>query len=160
MPEPYSVLFVCTGNSCRSQMAEALLRHHGGKRFSAFSAGSNPAGYVHPLALATLEKLGVSTEGLRSKSWDEFASTRLEVILTVCDHAASQPCPVWPGHPATAHWGLPDPSFIPGSEEKREAAALEVAGRLERWLKQFIALPLDDLSPEQLKAELRRIVNE
>lgn len=157
MPAPYTVLFICTGNACRSQLAEAILRHLGGSRFIARSAGSNPAGYVHPLAIETLRSLGISTHGLYSKSWNEFANERNDIIITVCDHAATQPCPTWPGHPATAHWGLPDPSFHTGSDEDRLAAAQAVAHQLQLWIGQLVALPLDTLSPAQLKAELQRI---
>jgi len=157
MPAPYNVLFICTGNACRSQMAEALLRHIGGERFNARSAGVEPAGYVHPVALETMRRMNVPTDGLYSKSWDQFADDPHDIIITVCDYAAIQPCPSWPGRPATAHWGLPDPSFHPGSEEDRLNAALGIAQRLRRWIEQLTALPLDELTADQLRKELERI---
>jgi len=157
MPEPYNILFLCTGNSCRSQMAEALLRHLGGSRFNAYSAGSHPAGYVHPLATESIRLMGISTAGQYSKSWDEFADTRIDIVLTLCDHAASQPCPVFPGPAVRAHWSLPDPVFAPGTDEERLAFAQLVANRLRSWIEQLIRLPLDILSPQQLRAALERI---
>ena len=157
MCEPIKVLFICTGNACRSQMAEALLRHRGGDRFEARSAGSDPAGMILPLALATMQRMGVSTEGQYSKSWNTFADDENDIIITVCDHAAQRPCPTWVGHPATAHWPLPDPTFAPGSDEDRSNAAAEVARRLEHWISQLLTLPLDRLTPDQLKSELGRI---
>lgn len=157
MGAPFSVVFVCTGNSCRSQMAEALLRQMGGPRFIARSAGSHPAGYIHPLAIETMRRMGIPMNGQHSKSWNELAGETHHIIITVCDSAASQPCPVWPGHPATGHWSLPDPSLCPGADEERLAAAAGVADRLRRWLHQLIALPLETLTPEQVRSELRRI---
>ncbi|MBI4580631.1 MAG: arsenate reductase ArsC [Planctomycetes bacterium] len=153
----YRVLFVCTGNCCRSQMAEALLRHLGGDRFAAFSAGSQPAGFVHPLAIETMRRLGVSTEGQYSKSWDEFADQPMDLIITVCDSAASQPCPQWPGRPATAHWSLPDPSFLPGSEADRLDAAMAVAQQARGWIERLIALPLGEMDETQRRAAVRGI---
>lgn len=157
MPEPYTVLFLCTGNCCRSQMAEALLRHLGGARFRALSAGSHPAGFVHDLTLETMRQMGVSTVGLCSKSWDEFAETPIDIVLTLCDRAASQPCPAFPGLAARAHWPLPDPAFAQGTEEQRLAFATQVAGRLRGWIEKLTRLPIDKLSPQQLRAELERI---
>jgi arsenate reductase (thioredoxin) len=157
MTEPYRVLFICTGNCCRSQMAEALLRHMGGGRFVASSAGSNPAGYIHPLAAATMQDMGVAMDGQYSKSWDAAAEEPHDIIITVCDSAASQPCPTFPGHPVVAHWSLPDPSFLPGTEEERLQAAAGVAGTLHRWLQRLIDLPLETLTTKELRAELRRI---
>lgn len=159
MPAPYRVLILCTGNACRSQMGEALLRHHGGDRFVAHSAGSNYAGYIHPIAIQTMARMGIPMDGQFSKSWSRFGDTEFDIIITVCDSAAHEPCPNWPGRPATAHWGLPDPSFHPGPEEERLEYAESVARRLERYIQQMIALPLDDLTPEQLKDELERIYN-
>ncbi len=157
MPAPYNVLFICTGNACRSQMAEALLRHMGGDRFNAHSAGTEPAGFIHPLVIETMERMNVPIEGQYSKGWNEFAREPHDIIITLCDNAASQPCPAWSGNPATAHWSLPDPSFYPGSEHDRRAAAEAIARRLQYWIGQLITLPLDNLTPDQLKSELQRI---
>ena len=160
MPAPYRVLFLCTGNCCRSQMAEALLRHLGGDRFIAHSAGSDPAGFVHPLAINAMAEMGISVEGQRSKSWDEFADEPHDIVLTLCDSAAGAPCPTWPGHPATAHWGLPDPSFARGGDKDRLAAAMTVARQLRNRIERMTALPLDALTPSQLRAELQRIAED
>lgn len=157
MPEPYKVLFLCTGNCCRSQMAEALLRHIGGDAFEVRSAGSSPAGYIHPLVFDAMEALKVPVENQRSKSWNEFTADANDIIITLCDSAASEPCPTWPGHPATAHWSTPDPSFMPGTEKDRIEAATAIARRLKEKIERLTQLPLDDLSPEQLKTELNRI---
>lgn len=157
MPKPYTVLFLCTGNSCRSQMAEALLRHLGGEKFQALSAGSHPAGYVHELALETMRRMGVSTAGLYSKSWDEFVATPIDIVLTLCDHAAGQTCPAFPGPAVRAHWSLPDPAFAQGTEDQRMAFAMQVASRLRGWIEKLSRLPIEKLSPQQLRAELERI---
>lgn len=157
MPEPFTVLFLCTGNSCRSQMAEALLRHLGGEKFQALSAGSHPAGYVHDLALETMRRMGVSTAGLYSKSWDEFVATPIDIVLTLCDHAAGQTCPAFPGPAVRAHWSLPDPAFAQGTEDQRLTFAMQVASRLRGWIEKLCRLPIDKLSPQQLRAELERI---
>ena len=151
------VLLLCTGNCCRSQMAEALFRHMAGSRFDIGSAGSHPAGYIHPLAIETMRRMNVPMDGQYSKSWDEFANLQNDIIITLCDNAAITPCPSWPGHPAASHWGLPDPSFASGTEEQRLAAAASVARRLEQMFKQFLALPIEDLSPQELKTALDRI---
>ena len=122
---PFNVLFLCTGNSARSILAEGLLRGLGGDRFQAYSAGSTPKGEVHPLALATLGSFSLPADGYRSKSWDEFAqpgSPNMDFIITVCDNAAGEVCPVWPGQPMTAHWGIADPAAVEGSEEARRKA--------------------------------------
>src|SRR5207244_404026 len=129
-----NVLFVCTGNSARSIIAEALLNHRGSGRFRAYSAGSHPVGRVNPLALDVLAQQGVSTDGLRSKSWDEFAAPAapsMDMIYTVCDAAAQEVCPVWPGHPVTKHWGLPDPAAAHGSDDERRAAFLRTFQALD-----------------------------
>ncbi len=124
------VLFLCTGNSCRSQMAEAILRHLGGDRFEALSAGSYPAGFVHPLALEAMRRMNIPVTDPASKSWNEFATTRLDVVITVCDSAAAETCPIWPGAPIMAHWSLPDPAFHSGAEEERIEFTMRVARRL------------------------------
>ena len=125
------VLFVCMGNACRSQMAEAILRHVGGDRFEAFSAGAMPAGFVHALAEAAMERMGIPMEDPVSKGLATFQQTALDVVITLCDEAAACPRPVWTGDPITAHWGLPDPSYFPGTDEERLAFALKVAERLK-----------------------------
>lgn len=139
------VLFICTHNSARSILAEALLNHFGGGRFRGHSAGSSPSGKVHPLALATLERMHVPTTGLRSKSWSEFAAPgapEMDFVFTVCDSAAGEVCPVWPGHPMRAHWGLPDPSAVQGAPEEAERAFHDTALALKRRIGLFF-LPLD-----------------
>ena len=152
-----SVLFLCTGNACRSQMAEALLRHHGGDRFEALSAGSHPAGFITPLARDVMQHLGVSMEGQRSKSWNEFANRPIDLVITLCDDAAATPCPVWPGTPVRAHWSLPDPTFHAGTPEERFAFALAVARRLQRKIRALVDLPVRDLPPDRLRAELESL---
>lgn len=158
MTEPVrNVLFLCTGNSARSILAEALLNHWGAGKFKAFSAGSFPKGEPHPLALEVLRHLGLSTEGLRSKSWSEFAgpeAPHMDFILTVCDQAAGEVCPIWPGHPATAHWGMPDPAAVGGSHDERLAAFHETARVLHLRIQYFLALRFKELRREQLHAHL------
>jgi arsenate reductase len=154
---PYNVLFLCTGNSARSVMAEAILNQRGRGRFRAFSAGSHPAGQVNPFTLDVLRKHGHATEGLRSKSWDEFAmpgAPTMDIVITVCDSAAGEVCPVWPGRPATAHWGFPDPAAFQGSDNDKRAFFAEVYGRIEKRLEAFAALNLDRLDPARLKHAL------
>ena len=129
-PDTPKVLFLCTGNSCRSQMAEAILRHLSGDRFEALSAGSNPSGFIHPLAIQTLQRLHVPLENQTSKSWNEFAHEPVDVVITLCDQAAEKTCPIWKGVPICAHWPLPDPSFHPGSEEDRIEFTVRIARRL------------------------------
>jgi arsenate reductase (thioredoxin) len=140
----YNVLFLCTGNSARSILAEAYLNAAGRERFRAYSAGSHPAGKVNPFALELLRAQGIDTAGLRSKSWDEFAkpdAPRFDFVLTVCDHAAAQPCPVWPGQPVTAHWGVADPAAVQGSDEEKRKAFLkaftELSRRIDRLLNEI-----------------------
>jgi arsenate reductase (thioredoxin) len=140
-------------------MGEALLRHLGGDRFKPLSAGTHPAGFVHPLVLETMKRMGVSTNELYSKSVYDLADSHPDIVLTVCDNAAREPCPIWPGKAVTAHWGLPDPAFAPGTEEERLTVAGDVAAQLRRWIEQLISLPLDNLPPGQLKAELARIAS-
>ncbi len=134
------ILFLCTGNSCRSQMAEAILRHLASDRFEAMSAGSRPAGFIHPLAIEVMRNMNVPLENPRSKSWDEFSDKPVDVVITVCDAAAGMVCPVWSGAPISAHWSVPDPSEHPGSEEERLEFALRVAERLRVKIEAFIDL--------------------
>jgi arsenate reductase (thioredoxin) len=153
---PFNVLFLCTGNSARSILAECLLREFGKDSFRAYSAGSYPKGEVHPLALRLLSERRISTEGLRSKSWDEFAEPSAPVmnfVFTVCDQAAGEVCPVWPGQPVTAHWGIPDPAAADGSEAERMLAFR----MLERRIKLFLTLPLASLDRIALKREVDAI---
>lgn len=159
---PFNVLFLCTGNSARSILAEGLLNGLAGDRFRAYSAGSTPKGEVHPLALATLASYSLPVDGYRSKSWDEFAAPdapRMDFIITVCDNAAGEVCPFWPGHPLTAHWGVPDPAGHAGSEAERAKAFHDAARMLKRRIELFLSLPHDKLDALSLQAELRGIGN-
>ena len=143
-----NVLYICTGNSARSIIAEALVRELGAGRFVAFSAGSHPKGEVHPLALETLQTFGVSREGLRSKSWDEFArpdALPMHFVFTVCDQAAGEVCPVWPGQPITAHWGLPDPAAVDGEPEACRRAFVDTFVAMKRRIELMLSLPLASL---------------
>ena len=152
----YNVLFLCTGNSARSILAEVLIDHWGRAQFKGYSAGSFPKGAVHPLALELLERLRLSTDGLRSKSWDEFArpgAPVMDFVFTVCDQAAGEVCPVWPGNPTIAHWGVPDPAAVQGTEEQRRQAFRDAYNRLETRIKLFVALPLARLSKARMRAE-------
>lgn len=155
-----NVLFLCTGNSARSILAEALLASHGKNRFRAFSAGSHPTGTVHPLALDILSKNRLATEGLRSKSWEEFASPGappLDFVFTVCDNAAGEVCPVWPGQPITAHWGVEDPAAVEGDESVRRRAFLNAYTVLRTRIQLFVNLPLTSLDRLALAQRLRDI---
>lgn len=159
MPDKiYTVLFLCTGNSARSILAEALMNHHGKGRFKAYSAGSQPKGAVHPQALRLLSGLGLDTQGLRSKSWDEFSgpgAPEFDFIFTVCDNAAGETCPVWIGHPMTAHWGIEDPAVVEGSGQ---AEAFRQALRyLRKRIELFLALPLDSLDRLATENKLKDI---
>jgi arsenate reductase (thioredoxin) len=156
----YNVLFLCTGNSARSILSEAILNQHGRGRFRAFSAGSHPTGRVNPLALALLERMKIPTEGLRSKSWDEFAAPgapALDFVFTVCDNAAGEVCPVWPGQPMTAHWGIPDPAGVEGSEIARTDAFRDAFRVLERRIGLFTSLPIASLDRLTLSQKVRDI---
>jgi arsenate reductase len=156
----YNVLFLCTGNSARSILAEALLRQRGSGRFATFSAGSFPKGKVNPYALALLRSRGLPTEGLRSKSWEEFSrpgTPQMDFIFTVCDQAAEEPCPIWPGHPATAHWGLPDPAAVDGSEERKREAFLAAYETLETRIRLFATLDPETLDAAALTRALATI---
>jgi len=144
----YNVLFLCTGNSARSILAEAILNALGHGTFHAYSAGSQPKGEVHPLALDQLRKAHLPTEGYRSKSWSEFAvpgAPAMDFVFTVCDNAANEVCPVWPGHPMTAHWEVPDPAAIQGTEDEKQKAFLNAYLQLQRRIELFLALPLETL---------------
>ena len=149
MPPPIqNVLFLCTGNSARSILGEAILNHLGRGRFRAFSAGSHPNGQVNPLALEEIRRMGLPGDGYRSKSWDEFAvpgAPAMDFVFTVCDSAAAEACPVWPGHPVTAHWGIEDPAAVTGSEDQRRQAFRQAALVLWRRIELFLSLPLDKL---------------
>lgn len=155
---PLNVLFLCTGNSARSIMAESILRREGADRINAFSAGSHPTGSVNRRAIALLQGVGYPTEGLRSKAWDEFAAPGappLDVVITVCDNARGEICPVWPGHPATAHWGVPDPAAVDGTEDIRRAAFERAFRLLLARIRPFTRLPFDTLDGPSLTARLR-----
>jgi arsenate reductase len=160
---PYNVLFLCTGNSARSILAEALLNHRGKSNFRAFSAGSHPTGRVNPHALHLLESASLPIAGLRSKSWDEFAipgAPRMDFVFTVCDRAAHEVCPLWPGQPVTAHWGVPDPAAVAGSQEQIERAFQEAFLTLDRRIGLFLSLPLSSLDQLAIKKEIDRIGDE
>ena len=159
----YNVLFLCTGNSARSIMAEGLLNHKAKGRFTAYSAGSHPSGAPRPEALAQLEQAGISTAGLRSKSWDEFAvagAPHIDFIFTVCDNAASEVCPLWPGHPITAHWGIADPAAVKGKPEEIARAFHEAFVLLDRRINLLLALPLSELDARAIEERLKQIGRE
>lgn len=160
MPTPYNVLFLCTGNSARSVLAEALLNRLGEGRFCAFSAGSMPKGQVHPQALLLTRALGFEDSAFRSKAWDEFAAAGappLDFVITVCDNAAGEVCPVWPGQPITAHWGIPDPAAATGSDAEVAVAFREAARQLRNRIELLLALPAEKLGRVSLQAKLRDI---
>jgi protein-tyrosine-phosphatase len=157
---PYNVLFLCTGNSARSILSEALLNQRGGDQFRAYSAGSHPNGRVNPFALDLLKANRFPVEGLRSKSWDEFArpdAPELDFIFTVCDNAAGEVCPIWPGQPMTAHWGIPDPAAVEGSDADKRAAFMDAFRILERRISLFLSLPLRSLDRLSLHHRLADI---
>jgi arsenate reductase (thioredoxin) len=156
----YNVLFLCTGNSARSIMAEAILNKKGKPNFTAYSAGSHPSGQVRPEAIKQLETAQLPTEGLRSKSWDEFAkpgAPHLDFVFTVCDNAAKEVCPIWPGQPMTAHWGVPDPAAVAGTPEQIERAYRDAFMMLERRISLFLSLPLSSLDKLAIQKEINRI---
>ncbi len=160
MAAHYNVLFLCTGNSARSILAEAILNHKSGGTFTAHSAGSHPSGVVRPEALRQLAAVGIPTDGLRSKSWDEFAvpiAPSMDFVFTVCDNAANETCPFWPGHPVTAHWGIPDPAAVQGTEPEIARAFREAYIALDRRIVLFLALPVATLEQMSLQRELDRI---
>ncbi|QJR16092.1 arsenate reductase ArsC [Usitatibacter palustris] len=156
----WNVLFLCTGNSARSILGEAILNAAGADRFRAFSAGSYPNGTVNPLALELLAKNGIPVEGLRSKSWDEFArpdAPAMNFVFTVCDSAGAEVCPVWPGQPVTAHWGIPDPAAVDGTDDEKRKAFLEAYAVMQRRISLFTNLPLRSLDRLALQQRLREI---
>jgi arsenate reductase len=160
MSNHYNVLFLCTGNSARSIMAEAILNHKGEGRFTAYSAGSHPTGAPRPEALRQLESVGISTGGLRSKSWDEFSAPdapRMDFVFTVCDNAANEACPFWPGQPMTAHWGIPDPAAIKGTPEEIDRAFRDAFVVLDRRIGLFLSLPLSSLQQLSIQREIENI---
>jgi len=160
MARHYNVLFLCTGNSARSIMAEAILNVKGKPSFTAYSAGSHPTGTVRPEALRQLELTKIPAQGLRSKSWKEFASPdapKLDFVMTVCDNAAKEMCPIWPGQPTSAHWGVPDPAAVKGSEAEIERAFREALLLLSRRIDLFLSLPLEKLDNLAIKRELDSI---
>lgn len=156
----YNVLFLCTGNSARSIMAEKLMEHWGKGKFKAYSAGSFPNGQVNPFAIETLQSHGLSVDGLRSKSWDEFSvegAPHLDFVFTVCDNAAGEVCPIWPGHPMTAHWGVEDPAAVEGTDEVKLDAFRKVSHYLENRIKLFVSLPLSTLDDMKIKEKIDAI---
>ena len=156
----FNVLFVCTGNSARSILAEGLLNQLGNGRFHAWSAGSHPKGVVHPLALQTLSDLHLPADGFASKSWEVFAQSdapKMDFVFTVCDNAAGEVCPVWPGQPMTAHWGVPDPAALIGSEAEQRRAFRDAAHALRRRIELMLALPFEKLAPMSLQQQLDAI---
>jgi len=162
MSKHYNVLFLCTGNSARSIMAEALLNHKGKANFTAYSAGSHPSGTPRPEALAQLESAGIGIEGLRSKSWDEFAAPgapHLDFVFTVCDNAANETCPDWPGRPMTAHWGIPDPAAVKGTPEEIARAFRDAFEILDHRIGLFLSLPLATLQELAIQKKISKIGN-
>jgi len=159
----YNVLFLCTGNSARSVLAEVQLNFLGAGRFRAYSAGSHPKGIIHPLTLQLLEQMGLPTEGLRSKSWNEFATPDapvMDFVFTVCDQAAGEQCPVWPGQPITAHWGVLDPAAVDGSEDTKRRAFKDAATTLQKRIELFKSLPLASLDRLAIKKKVTDIGKE
>jgi protein-tyrosine-phosphatase len=157
---PFNVLFLCTGNSARSILAEQLVNHWGKGQFRGFSAGSQPKGQVHPIALGLLEQMRLPTDGLRSKSWDEFAvpgAPKLDFVFTVCDNAAGEACPVWPGQPMTAHWGVEDPAAVEGPDTEKWLAFRQAFKELENRVKIFTSLPIRSLERIKLQERLDAI---
>jgi arsenate reductase len=160
MQRRYNVLFLCTGNSARSIMAEAILNRRGSPHFTAFSAGSHPRGEIHPTALRQIENAKLPTTGLRSKSWEEFTkpdAPHLDCLITVCDNAAKEVCPIWPGQPMTAHWAIPDPAAVEGSQAQIDRAFLDAFTILDRRINLFLCLPFPSLDKLALKKEIDEI---
>ena len=163
MERPYNILVLCTGNSARSIIGEALFNTLGAGRFKAFSAGSHPTGKVNPFAIEQVQALGYPLEGLRSKSWDEFAqpdSPQMDFIVTVCDKAAGEMCPLWPGQPVTAHWGFPDPAAVEGSDEEKRAAFASTLRQIRNRVQLFLSLPLETLDRMAIENRMKAIGRE
>jgi arsenate reductase (thioredoxin) len=163
VPEPYTVLFLCTGNSARSIMAEAILNHKGRPSFTGYSAGSHPSGAVRPEALRQLAAAHIPTDGLRSKSWDEFAhagAPKFNFVITVCDNAKNEVCPVWPGQPIAAHWGVPDPAAVQGTADQIAKAFRDAFFTLDRRISLFLALPLASLDRLATQNALNKIAHQ
>jgi arsenate reductase len=163
MQKPFNILILCTGNSARSIMGEALFNTLGAGRFKAYSAGSHPTGVVNPFAIELVQALGYPAEGLRSKSWDEFAqpgAPEMDFVVTVCDNAAGEVCPLWPGHPVTAHWGFPDPAAVEGTDEVKRAAFALVMRQIRDRVQQFLSLPLETLDRMAIEDRMRAIGNQ
>ena len=160
---PYNILFLCTGNSARSILAEGLVNHLSHGRFKGYSAGSQPMGRVNPLAIETLQQLGCDTDGMSSKSWDVFAAAdapKMDFIITVCDSAAGEACPYWPGAPMTAHWGFPDPSHVEGDDEAKRLAFARTAQAISHRLRLLLSLPMEKLDRLSLQNELRALATQ
>jgi len=158
----YNVLFLCTGNTARSILAEAYLNQAGRERFKAHSAGSKPGSAVHPRALALLQKHRIPTDGLRSKNWNEFSSPgaeHMDIVITVCDAAAAEPCPYWPGQPMTAHWGVPDPAAVQGNEEEQQRAFVQAYTTLSNRINLMLSLPLEKLDRLTIEQKLKEIAS-
>jgi arsenate reductase len=163
MRKPYNILILCTGNSARSILAEALFNTLGAERFQAYSAGSHPSGKVNPFAIEQLRALDYPTENLRSKSWDEFAvpgAKQMDFIVTVCDNAAGEPCPLWPGQPVTAHWGFPDPAAVRGTNEEKRAAFALTLRQIRRRVQQFLNLPLESMDRLNIEKQMKMLGQE
>ncbi len=164
MPDPIrNVLFLCTHNSARSVMAEVLLNAHGTGRYRAFSAGSHPSGRINPFVERLLKAMNLPTEGIRSKDWEEFVrpgAPVMDFVFTVCDQAAGESCPVWPGQPVTGHWGFPDPSSFEGSDAEKAAFAADVFRMIERRIRLFVDLPLSNLSAPEIKRRIGELGTE
>ena len=163
MERPYNILVLCTGNSARSIIGEALFNTLGAGRFKAFSAGSHPTGKVNPFAIEQVQALGYPLEGLRSKSWDEFAqpdSPQMDFIVTVCDKAAGEMCPLWPGQPVTAHWGFPDPAAIEGTDDEKRAFFAQTLRQMRNRVQLFLSLPLETLDRLAIEKKMRDIGRE
>lgn len=160
MTRPYNILFLCTGNSARSIMAEGLVDQLSGGRFKGYSAGSHPTGEVNPFALEVLRNLGCDTDGMSSKRWDVFATPdapKMDFVITVCDNAAGEACPYWPGSPMTAHWGFPDPARAEGDDEAKRAVFAKTAQAIAHRLRLFLSLPIDKLDRLSLQKEVRAL---